>query len=199
MARLNQDGSLDSSFGNSGIVYTAFTSGTTAAGATEISLAANGKIALGGSVNPQTTPGQPAIAVYNADGSLDQAFGAGGRVLLTGTSVNFFGSLAWQTDGKIVTVGRRQRDGESSPSGYFQRFTVNGVVDTAFGTNGEIFPTSANRPLINLNDVVIQPDGKILGFGSGFVSFQGNLSAWLTVVRLSLNGSLDSRTMKLRG
>ncbi len=192
LARLNQDGSFDTTFGTGGIVRTPFTTGTTAAGATEISVAANGKIAIGGSVNPQTTPGQPGIAVYNADGSPDTSFGDGGKVLLTGTSVNFFGSLAWQTDGKIVIVGRRLRENDTSPAAYFQRYTANGAVDASFGTNGEVFPISTNRPLITLNDVVIQPDGKILGFGSGFVSFQGGLSAWMTVVRLSPSGAFDS-------
>ena len=191
LARLNQDGSLDSSFGRGGIVRTAFTTGTAAAGASEIDIAANGKIALGGSVNPQSSPGQLGIAVYNADGSPDSTFGTDGRVLVAGTNVNFFGSLAWQSDGKIVICGRRLADNGGTPA-YLRRFTASGAVDTAFGTNGEVIPTVTNRPLITLNDVVIQPDGKILGFGSGFVSFQGTLAAWLTVVRLSPSGALDS-------
>lgn len=192
LARLNQDGSLDTTFGTGGIVRTAFTTGTTVANASEMDIAANGKILLGGTINPQTSPAQPGIAVYNADGSPDITFGTDGKVLVAYTNINFFGSIAWQTDGKIVIVGRKTRDGDTSPSPYFQRFTASGAVDTAFGTNGEVFPTSANRPLIILNDVAIQPDGKILGFGAGFVSFQGNLSAWMTVVRLSPNGALDS-------
>ena len=57
LAQLNQDGSLDTTFGTGGIVRTSFTTGTTAAGASEISVAQNGKIAIGGTVNPQTTPG----------------------------------------------------------------------------------------------------------------------------------------------
>ena len=191
LARLNQDGSLDAAFGTGGIVRTAFTTGTAAAGASEIDVAANGKIALGGSVNPQTTPGQPGIAVYNADGSPDSTFGTDGRILVAGTNVTFFGSLAWQADGKIVIVGRRPVDNGSVPA-YLRRFTASGAVDTAFGTNGEATPTVNNRPMITLNDVVVQPDGKILGFGSGFVSFQGTLAAWMTVVRLSPSGALDS-------
>ncbi len=191
LARLNSDGSIDATFGTGGIVRTAFTTGTAAAGASEIDVAANGKIALGGSVNPQTTPGQPGIAVYNADGSPDTTFGTDGRVLVAGTNVNFFGSLAWQADGKIVIVGRRLADNGGTPA-YLRRFTASGAVDTAFGTNGEVLPMVTNRPLITLNDVVVQPDGKILGFGSGFVSFQGTLAAWLTIVRLSSSGAFDS-------
>ncbi len=189
LARLNQDGSIDTTFGTGGIVRTAFTTGTAAANATEMDLAANGKIALGGSVNPQTTPAQPGIAVYNADGSPDVTFGTGGKVL---ANAGFFGSIAWQSDGKIVICGRRLRDGDTSPAGFIQRFTATGTPDTAFGTNSEVFPTNTNRPLIALNDVAVQPDGKILGFGASFVSFQGNLSAWLTVVRLSPSGILDA-------
>ena len=192
LARLNQDGSLDATFGTGGIVRTAFTTGTTVANASEMDIAANGKIVLGGTINPQTSPAQPGFAVYNADGSPDATFGTDGKVLVPGTAVNNFGSIAWQTDGKIVIVGRRLRDSDTSPAPYFQRYTASGAVDTAFGTNGEVFPTSANRPLITLNDVAVQPDGKILGFGAGFVSFQGNISAWMTVVRVSPSGALDS-------
>jgi len=192
LARLNQDGSLDTSFGTGGIVRTAFTTGTALANASEMDVAANGKIALGGSVGPQTTPAQVGIAVYNANGSPDTTFNTDGKLLVPTTNVNFFGSIAQQTDGKIVICGRKFRDGDTSPAPYLQRFTATGTPDTAFGTNSEVFPTSTNRPLITLNDVAVQPDGKILGFGSAFVSFQGNLSAWLTVVRVSPSGVLDA-------
>ncbi len=191
LARLNQDGLFDTAFGTGGIVRTSFTVGTTAAAATEISLASNGKILLGGSINPQTTPAQVGIAVYNADGSPDTTFNTSGKLLVATANANLFSSIAWQADGKIVTVGRKPH-GDSGQAPYFQRITSGGMIDTAFGTNGEVFPMLTNLPLINLNDVAIQPDGKILGFGNGFVSFQGGLTSWLTVVRLSPNGAFDS-------
>ena len=188
LARLNQDGSLDTTFGTGGVVRTSFTTGTTAAFATEISIAANGKIAIGGSVNPQTTPGQPGIAVYNADGSPDTSFGTGGKVLFTGTNVNFFGSLVWQADGKIISCGRRPLD-NGGISGYFRRFTASGSPDTSFGTNGEVIARINNFSTPTMNDVIVQPDGKFIGFGAGYTP---NGTIGLAVSRYLPSGAPDT-------
>ena len=188
LARLNQDGSLDATFGTGGIVRTSFTTGTTAAFTTELSIAANGKIAIGGSVNPQMSVGQPGIAVYNADGSPDTSFGNGGKVLFTGTSANFFGSLVWQADGKIISCGRRGLD-SGGISGYFRRFTASGAPDTSFGTNGEVIARINNSSTPTMNDVIVQPDGKFIGFGTGYTP-DGTIG--LAVSRYLISGASDT-------
>jgi uncharacterized delta-60 repeat protein len=77
LARLNSDGSMDSSFGNGGRVYTDFFLGFDQAEA--IVIQPDGKIVLAGSTVFDTYK-DFALARYNTDGSLDTGFGIGGKV-----------------------------------------------------------------------------------------------------------------------
>jgi len=78
LARYLADGSLDSGFGNGGIVTTRFDD--VYAGVSGLAIEANGKLLAGGS--DITAAGEDwkfAVARYNADGSLDAGFGDGGK------------------------------------------------------------------------------------------------------------------------
>lgn len=109
VARYNPNGSLDTSFGNAGLVITrvgAFSSlGET------VSLQANGKIVVAGtSYNGVASVGfDYGLLRLNANGSLDTTFGSGGKVLTTVRTGNDFArdSLI-QPDGKIVIAGFSQ-------------------------------------------------------------------------------------------
>ncbi len=98
LARYNSDGSLDTTFGTSGLATTNF-------GGTDVADAAvlqpDGKIIAAG-----RTGGDFALARYNSDGSLDATFGTGGRVI-TDFGVGFDQALAavLQPDGKLIAVG----------------------------------------------------------------------------------------------
>lgn len=78
LVRYNSDGSLDTSFGNSGTVITDVDSGF----ARSIALQVDGKIAIAGGIrSPNNPPGLDyAIVRYNNDGSLDTSFGTNGFV-----------------------------------------------------------------------------------------------------------------------
>ena len=71
-----------------------------------VALQADGKIVVAGQSDGQGSNPDFAVARYNADGSLDAAFGSGGKL-----TVDFFGasdgaeSVAVQPDGKIVLGG----------------------------------------------------------------------------------------------
>ncbi len=130
LARYNSDGSLDSSFGAGGKVVTSF-GGTDQASA--VILQPDGKIVVAG----QTDTGVSidfALARYMPDGSLDGAFGSGGRVTtnFTGTSDDLGSAVALQFDGKIV-VG-----GTSDDNFALARYTPGGVLDTTFGSAGTV-------------------------------------------------------------
>src|SRR5262245_4608612 len=78
LARYNTDGTLDASFGNGGKVTTVFPNAVRS-GAHAIVLQPDGKIvAAGWAYSPSNW--RFALARYNADGSPDAAFGAGGTV-----------------------------------------------------------------------------------------------------------------------
>src|SRR5439155_24850077 len=75
--------------------------------------------------------GDAMVARYNADGTLDTAFGSSGVALSGGYYSSGFSDLAVQSDGKIVAVV------SSTYAVEVVRFTANGALDTAFGSHGE--------------------------------------------------------------
>jgi uncharacterized delta-60 repeat protein len=101
LMRFNTNGTLDSSFGTGGVAQGGGGS------IFDSVLQPDGKIVAAGTA-PATSGSGGAFALtrYNTDGSLDLAFGVGGRVLtdVAGTFEQFNG-VALQVDGKIVAVG----------------------------------------------------------------------------------------------
>src|SRR5437764_1167431 len=113
VARFDPDGSRDRSFGNGGVVTTAF---DLVSYATAVTLEPNGKVVVLGTSCDGGDEGacELALARYNGDGALDPSFGSGGKVTtrLAGFDVSGSG-VAMQADGKIVaagTVGSRTSD-----------------------------------------------------------------------------------------
>jgi uncharacterized delta-60 repeat protein len=97
VVRLTSQGSLDSSFGASGMVTTDFGSQSAAYG---LAVQTDGRLIAAGFAQGF------ALARYNTDGSLDTTFGSGGKVTTTagGLLVGSF-TVAIQGDGKIVAAG----------------------------------------------------------------------------------------------
>ena len=104
VVRLNNDGSLDSTFGASGKQMIRFGSSDTCSG---VSLQSDGKIIVAGtSLDPGTTRSEFAVARLNSDGSLDNTFGAAGEQKIdVGSGSNFAYALAVESDDKIVVAG----------------------------------------------------------------------------------------------
>jgi uncharacterized delta-60 repeat protein len=103
LLRLNSDGTTDTSFGANGSVMTGL--GRTGG----ITVEADGKILLVGGLSDPPQPGGFAVKRYNANGTVDATFGAGGL-----TSTDFGGNPVFgtailiQPNGKIVAVGTAQ-------------------------------------------------------------------------------------------
>ena len=125
-----------------------------------------------------------AIVRYNANGTVDTEFGNDGRVV---TSVGGFGeatSLMLQPDGSIVAAGHAFT--ATGVVMVLARVRANGTLDSSFGTAGLVFtPIGAGAALSTL---ALQPDGKIVAFGTAFIDPQKPVFA---VVRYNANGSLD--------
>ncbi|MCH9674709.1 MAG: DUF4347 domain-containing protein, partial [Gammaproteobacteria bacterium] len=129
LARLNTDGSMDTSFGVGGTVLTDASNGRDYAfGATQ---QADGKIVVTGYA---TEDSQQKIAVlrYNVDGTLDSGFGGGDGLftLDTGSGSNWGSDVAVLPDGRIVVSGL------ASPDGAWQfavvGYNADGSLDTSF-------------------------------------------------------------------
>ena len=169
LARYNPDGSLDTSFGQDGIVTTdlpnSFDDGIAA-----VLLQQNGQILVTGTSELlQTSNWVFALANYNPDGSLNTSFGNQGTIMTDlGITQDTGNAIALQSDGGIVVAGRTGTTYNSSDNDFaLARYTRNGFLDTSFGTDGIII-TDFGYGADFANSVLIEPDGKIVAIGSAF-------------------------------
>ena len=154
VARYNSNGTLDTTFGGDGFALVNFSSNWDHG--RDAVLQADGKIILVGIAEVNTPYDSFAIARVNPDGSLDQTFGNGGRVLMV--DQGDLEAAALQNDGKLIALGT---------SGYdFQllRFNLNGSLDSTFGNGGTV-TTTFGGSAADGSDLVFQPDGKLLAAG----------------------------------
>ena len=89
LVRYNNDGTLDSSFNSTGIVYTSF--GTSFDVANAAAIQADGKIVVAG-VTDLGGNFDFAVARYNVNGTLDTSFDTDGKVTTSVDSFNDVGS-----------------------------------------------------------------------------------------------------------
>lgn len=191
LVRLNTDGSVDTSFGNNGIVITDFAGGNDRA--LGLVIQSDDKLVAGGYTESATTDLDFALARYNTNGTLDATYGVGGRV-----STDFFGSadaiqrLAIQPDDKVVGVGVTLSTATNSADFAIGRYNTNGTLDTTFAASGA--PGIAATDFLGGTDsaltVFIQPDGKILAGGLAFNPVTGDYDAALA--KYNANGTIDN-------
>ncbi len=184
LLRYNQNGSLDTTFGVSGITLNAF--GTNINNGFDLTLQPDEKIIVVGQISNGTGSNQQyAITLlrYNINGSLDSSFGSGG-IVLTALGLGFKEALsvALQTDGKIVACG--ELNGDLA----VLRYKTNGDLDSTFATNGiaSIHFTTGNTEYGY--SVKIQDDGKIVVAGQ---SYTNSILMHYIIARLNVDGSID--------
>ena len=153
VARLNPNGSLDASFGGSGVVILDFSSFSVANG---VAVQPDGKLVLVGSQRPGFQVTNGFIARLNQDGSLDSGFGHSGNPNMGcspgvcvywhpgGGAYSSMNAVALQNDGKVVAAGvdiRSQNDpGRPScttndcPQAVVVRLTSSGTTDPSFSS-----------------------------------------------------------------
>lgn len=161
LVRYNQDGTLDKSFGGSGIIQTQV-SGTYDF-ANSVILQKDGKIIAGGSAQDGFSNYNFALVRYNADGSLDTGFGTNGIVTTDRSSVDIGNSLTIQSDEKLILAGGTLR-GLGFDFCTIQ-YNTDGTPDNSFGTDG-LITTSFGNGDAEANDIAIGNDGEIIIVGS---------------------------------
>lgn len=182
LARYNTDGSLDSSFGNAGLVITDMGQNEIA---TALVLQNDGKLVVVGWTSFLGSNGDFALARYNTDGSLDATFGNGGIVITDLGNEERGTAVAIQTDGKIVVVGNSSHGDVIEFA--LARYNTNGSLDGSFGSGGKI-TTVVSGPEDSALAVLIQNDGKILAIGNAGSGGDSNFA----LVRYNTNGSIDT-------
>ena len=127
-----------------------------------------------------------ALVRYNTDGSLDNTFGVGGKLVTDfagGDDQSF--SVTMQTDGKILTAGYSYNG--TNYDFALVRYNTDGSLDNTFGVGGML--TTAIGATADIGySVTVQSDGKILVAG---YSVDG-LDKDFALVRYDSDGTLDT-------
>jgi uncharacterized delta-60 repeat protein len=161
VARLNADGSFDTTLGGDGIVTTnvfGIDFGT------DVAVQADGKIVVVGAIDNDGSRGDWGVLRYNPDGTLDPTFGGDGIVQTdfggsqTGSDVAW--AVALQGDGHLVAAGQGRLEG-GGPSCSLARYNPDGTLDPTFDGDGKLmFGTCASARGLGL-----QQNGKIVVAG----------------------------------
>jgi uncharacterized delta-60 repeat protein len=180
-------GTLDPSFGGSGVVTT-FVS-TAGASVTALVLQPDGKIVAVGDSTPPTFPvgyEQIALARYEPSGSPDPSFGSGGIVTTPIAGGDAYANAAvLQPDGKILVTGYQT----TPPAGSvfaLVRYNPDGSLDTSFGSGG-VVTTRLGGVNSEAFGVLLQADGKIVAGGEA----TNSTGVGSALVRYMPDGSLD--------
>ncbi len=187
--RYHPDGSLDNTFGNNGSA-TVFNTSTSFGFIGNISVQTDGKILA----SKETDSGEPGITRLNADGSLDQTFGANGLAHpgtgIPGLSYNYVKAL---DNGKILVAAYIN---DITGSGNTDEILVyglnnNGMTDLAFGVNGKFNYTLPGQ-IVGIQSLNLQSDGKIIVGGYNYDPSSSSVNIKLMLIRLLTNGSPDN-------
>ena len=139
--RYNANGTLDTTFGLSGVTSTDL--GSLDEGAWGAALQVDGKIIVVGRRFNGSTDDLVLIR-YNSNGSIDTTFGSSGSVITpAGSGVGSGWSVALQSDGRIVVTGSSSN--VPNQDIITLRFNTNGTIDNTFGGQ------AAGSPIITSN------------------------------------------------
>ena len=180
------DGALDPGYGTGGIVTTDWFGSLDSAHGVAVTL--GGQAIVVGTTDTRAMGSGPdfGVAKYLDDGTLDPSFGTGGRFSFgVPDFADDADAVAIQSDGRIVVAGNSSRDAITNMT--VARLASGGSLDSTFGAGG-VMTVSHTSGVMRGRDLALQPDGKIVVVGET----SGPADADFTVVRLNVDGSLDS-------
>jgi len=179
--RLDSEGSLDPNFGSNGI-YT-YDGGNGYDAIIDLLVRLDGKIVMCGS-SSNGTDNDLLVMRLNASGTPDTAFGTNGAATYHGGNSYDYGSrLTVQNDGKILVAGASHNGSDYDI--LIVRFSINGTLDTSFGTNGVVLynggdydrgygiDTNSNGNIL-VTGVRTQPDASSTDYDIPVICFDSN-------------------------
>jgi uncharacterized delta-60 repeat protein len=178
VARLNPNGSLDTSFSGDG-VQSVFGGHAEARG---VAVQSDGKVIAAGFAGGANF----AIARLNTNGALDPTFSGDGKQTTNfSRSSDFANGVALQANGKIVAAGSTLT---SDFAWALARYNPNGTLDTSFSGDGK--QTTPFGGFGIARAVKVQGDGKIVAAGISAVGDRHTNN--FAVARYNTNGTLDT-------
>ena len=184
IARINPDGSLDTSFNPGAGVEGG---GVLGGPVTVIVQPWDGKIIVGGQFDSYNGTPRTSLARVNPDGTLDSTFNIGAGVILDrgAPEPGIVYSLALRPDGKIF-IGGLFTNYNGATVNCIARLNSDGSLDATFNSSapGAGFLGADTQVM----DIALQPDGKIV-LGGFFTGYNSQIRPRLA--RVNPNGSLD--------
>lgn len=179
LIRLNSDGTLDGTFGTSGIVTTDIDRDDGYA----VTLQNDGKIVIAGKTSTSQDV-QSLVIRYNSDGTMDSSFGTDGVVTYDGIGWDLAKNVFIQPNDKIIVTGSTSAPypDVTVTDVIILRYNSDGTLDNTFGTNGIVTFED-----IGSESVLVQSDGRIV-IGAGTWD---PIPATL-IIRLNSDGAIDS-------
>ncbi|MFJ7070537.1 calcium-binding protein [Streptomyces sp. NPDC101115] len=180
VARYNANGSLDTGFGDAGLVRVEEFGGS--ADGADVALLPDGRIVAAGKGGGS---GFALVRLNGLDGSLDPSLGGDGAVVagFTPSSPQDAGGIArrltLQPDGKAVSIGYV---GSTAFDIGLARYNTNGTLDSTFSGDGMVTADFGGTEFGNA--VAVQPDDKIVAAGSG--------GSGVALLRYNADGSPDA-------
>lgn len=189
ITRFNADGTLDTSFGGDGEVEHLFASGS-ADSLLAVAIQADGRIVVAGTAG-NFNNGDFALARYKADGTLDAAFGADGKVYTDFAAQDDKAyAITLDASNRILVAGvATWQNGTALNSDFaLARYSSDGKLDDTFGIGGKV-RTQIAGPVNLAYAMAQQADGKIVlaGRTARTLTSDGEYG----VARYNADGTLD--------
>ena len=164
--RYSTDGTRDTSFDHTGLVYTIAGEPESNFGAS-LSVQPDGKILMAGTGSFTPNGANFVVVRYNSDGSLDPTFGSSGIAHVDVPGGNdALGRMYLKPDGKMLLVGSSESTSGKKDIA-IACMKDNGIKDDLFGSAGAI--VTAIRDISDYGaDIVLQTDNKVVIAGTSF-------------------------------
>jgi uncharacterized delta-60 repeat protein len=207
IARLNTNGTLDTSFDTTGTATVPFTIGSSSANAVPVGVVVQSNLAIVvvGNVTPTTSSTNPvsniAVARLNVNGTLDTSFNSTGTLVLpsyTGNNDDVASAVTLEGT-QIVIAGTSTVQFASSSANFSSitdltvtRLNSDGSFDTSFNGTGKYILSLSEGGIAystNAADITVMPDGSLLAGGSATQDFNFGVTGIL--VNLTTSGSLN--------
>lgn len=163
VVRYNDDGSLDDTFSDDGVVTSTIHRGDS------VAIQPDGNIVSAGSTSSVITNRDFSIIRYDTHGNLDHTFNSTGIVTTPITNQWDSGnSVAIQSNGRIVLGGISWNNLLSNYDLTLIRYDNDGNLDSTFNNTG-ILTTSVSSSWVDNPSIALQSDGKILMVTNNYV------------------------------
>lgn len=199
IVRYHSNGSIDGSFGASGVARATFPGARCGCEIHDLAVQRNGRIVAvgwrfrGGDAQDDMLL---AVARFLPDGRLDSSFSRDGRLSFDfGYGDDLGSAVAVQPDGRIVIGGVASYRYRTEADFAVVRLRPNGTLDRSFSRDGVQSVNFARQRYDDLYGLDLQADGRIVAAGLSAVGFRRD-DPRIAVLRLNRNGTLDRRLGK---